>query len=772
MTARPRALFIAALVASAAGHVSAQATLPMDSRIAVVIGNADYSTIVDLPNAANDAAAMADLLTSFGYRVFSGTNLDRQEFEELLREAMLNSPDDAGIVFFYAGHGIQIGARNYLLPTDVDFTDVHDLPLYSITLDRVIDALSTRGAVHVAFIDACRENPFPDLRIAADIDATLFETRSGFEPFRTPMNSLVAFSTAPGEIAVDGADGQNSPYTAAIVETASAAPSENIITLLGQVRERVYNATGGAQVPWESSTLVVPFALVDTQAPATSPDTDTTTTTDLGTPRGAELPPVALTADLMLDRFVRLDEVMRAALDTPFESPAIVTAPRFGEIAIDPASGAVYLRPTLQELRAAEFPDYSFTDRVEIAAGPADARRTITLDLTLTPNACDAQAGDAIDLQGVGLYRYPNEIDIDAALAACRQAVADYPDTARFHYQLGRAERAATLFDAALASFETAVAAGHLRANNALAALLTTQRIDRDIYAVPFDPDRAIALLDAAIEGGDPYAMQQRGITLTREATTEEDRRAGYELIDRAAEIGHTYAMNWLGGYHFEEETTHFAPDRGLAYFQASAAREDIYGYTGLGWAALNGVGFDAPDLALAWENYEKAALGGHPTAPTSLGRMILRGQAATTDPAAALDWFDLAVSRGDARAAVDAAQMLLERNADRWAPAYAAMRAARGTLLQPGSSAEYARTLLDGIDDRDLGYALQKMLADLGQDVTIDGAIGAGTLGALSRLMTEAGLDPATLPADSAERVIMAARIEFARNPVRPDVF
>lgn len=772
MTSRPRALLLAALVASAAAPATAQATLPADARIAVVIGNADYATITDLPNAANDAAAMADLLTSFGYRVFSGTNLDRQEFEELLREAMLNASDDAGIVFFYAGHGIQIGARNYLLPTDVDFTDVHDLPLYSITLDRVIDALSTRGAVHVAFIDACRENPFPDLRIAADIDATLFETRSGFEPFRTPLNSLVAFSTAPGQIAVDGADGQNSPYTAAIVETASAAPGENIVTLLGQVRERVYNATGGAQVPWESSTLLAPFALVEAQAPVLTPAPDQSPASDLGTPRGTDLPPLALSADLMLDRFVRLDEPLRAALDTPFDAPVIVTAPRFGEIAIDPASGAVFLRPALQELRAAAFPDYRLTDRVEIAAGPPDARRTIALDLTLTPNACDAEAGDAIDLQGVGLYRFPNEIDVDAALAACTQAVADYPDTARFHYQLGRAQRAATLFDEAHASFETAVAAGHLRANNALAALLSTQRIDRDVFAVPFDPDRATALLEEAIAGGDPYAMQQRGITLTRNATTEEDRRAGYELIDRAAEIGHTYAMNWLGGYHFEEDTSHFSPARGLAYFQASAAREDIYGYTGLGWAALNGMTGAEPDLAAAWDNYEKAALGGHPTAPTSLARMILRGQAPTTDPAAALDWFDLAIARGDGRAAVDAANLLLQQNADRWAPAYAAMRAARGTLLQPDRSATDSRAILDGIGAQDLGYALQKMLVDLGEDVTIDGSVGPGTLAALARVMEAAGLDPATLPAAPADRVIMAARVEFARNPVRPDVF
>jgi TPR repeat protein len=770
----PRLPLLAALLASVGGPALAQAVLPGAERIAVVVGNADYDRIRDLPNAANDALAMADMLRGFGYTVFAATNLDRQGFEELLRQAMLNAPDGSDIVFFYAGHGIQIGARNYLLPTDVDFTDVHDLPLYSITLDRVIDALSTRGAVHVAFIDACRDNPFPDLRIAADIDATLFETRAGFEPFRTPLNSLVAFSTAPGQVAVDGGDATNSPFTAAIVETAAAAPTENVITLLGQVREKVYNATGGAQVPWESSTLVAPFTFVDAETPAdtaNTPDTDTPNP-DLGPDRGADaLPPVTVTADLMLDRFVRLDEPMRAALDTPFESPAIVTAPRFGEIAIDPASGAVYLRPNLQELRAADNPDYRLTDRVEIETGLPDARRVVTLDLTLTPDACDMAAGDALDLDGVGLYRFPNEIDVAAALAACTASVAAHPDVARFHYQLGRAQRASTDFEAALASFETAVAGGHLRANNALAALLTTQRIDREVFDIPFDPDRATTLLEAAIAGGDPYAMQQRGITLTRNATTDEERRAGYELIDRAAEIGHTYAMNWLGDYHLEEDTSHFAPERGLAYFTASAAREDIYGYAGLAYAALTGVSGE-PDFVTAYDYYRRAAEGGHPTAPASLGRMILRGEAADGDTAIALDWFDLGITRGDGRAAVAAANLLLRENADRWAPAYAAIRAAQGTLLTPSASAEEAREILAGINARDLGYALQKLLVALGEDTVIDGEIGQATLSALARQMDRVGLDPATLPTDPAERVIMAARVQFALNPVRPDVF
>jgi uncharacterized caspase-like protein/TPR repeat protein len=748
-------------------------------RVAVVIGNAEYDRIVDLPNALRDAESMAAMLRDFGYTVFSGTNLDRRDFEELLRHAMLNVPEGSDVVFFYAGHGIQIGARNYLLPVDVDFSDVHDLPLYSITLDRVIDALSARGAVHVAIIDACRDNPFPDLQIAADVDATLYETRTGFEPFRTPLNSLVAFSTSPGATAQDGGDGGNSPYTAAIVTTARAEPTESVVTLLGQVREQVYNATGGAQVPWESSTLIAPFQFIDQadSAPvilveATGEGTETDATAN-SADRGAPdpLPLIEQSSTMMLDRFIRIDGSLTGALGAELIDPTTVTAPRFGEIAFVPDGGGIYFRPALQEVRSADMPDYQLTDLIEIETGPLDARQTIALNLTLVPDACDIEAGDALDLDGVGLYRYPNEINIDAALAACTAAVAARPDVGRFHYQLGRAQRAAGDFEGALASFETALAASHTRAANALAALLTTQRIDRAVFDIPEDPVRAVELLEAAIEKGDPYAMLTRGVPLLRERLTPEDRLRGFELIDRASELGHTYAMNWLGFYYNEEDTDHLVPPRGIAYLTASAERQDIYGYYGLGLMARRGVDRDAPDYALAYDLLQKASVGGHPTAPTWIGRMIMREELGTPDPVAALAWYDLGLERGDPFAGVNGARIVLDGAAPGQGPAEGAIRAAKAALLPSDEAVANATEILDELDEATLGTALQTLLVALGEPVAIDGAVGPGTINALARVMDAAGL-PATVPDAPVERLIAAARVYWARNPVRPDVF
>ncbi len=747
-------------------------------RVAVVIGNSDYASIPDLPNAAGDADAIAALMRDFGYRVYAANNLDRRGFEDLIREVMLNVPDGADLVFFYAGHGIQLGSRNYLLPVDVAFTDVHDLPLYSVTLDRVIDALSARGAVHVAIIDACRQNPFPGLRLAADIDASLFETQSGFEPFRTPLNSLVAFSTAPGEVARDGDNGARSPYTAAILSTARADPGESVVTLLGEVREQVYNATGGAQIPWESSTLIAPFHFVDddmlVQAEATTaPETETTGDVNRAVPEIApevERAEIAVEQTLQLDRFIRLDTILTDALGQALLDPTILSAPRFGEVAIA-SGGEIYYRPALQELRATDLADYTLDDTVKIETGPADARQSLALDLSLTANQCDLEAGDALDLGGVGLYRLPNEIDVAAALAACQAAVAAEPDVARFRYQLGRAERAAGDFVAATASFEAAVAAGHVRANNALAAILLSERIDRGVFDVPYDPARAATLLEEGIVAGDPYAIHTRGNDLLRNGTTPEQVERGYDLVDRAAELGHTYAMNTLGGWFLTADSDHFIPARGIAYYTVSARHDDIYGFQGLGTAALRGADGQEPDFQAAFGWFEKAALGGHPSAPASIGRMIMRGQLGDPDPTEALRWYDMGLARGDGWSGANGADVILAGGVTGMGSADAAVRAAKATLLPADDAALAARTLLAGLDDQTLGLALQTALADMGAAVTLDGAVGPATLGTLAQMQDAAGLGT-DVPDDATDRLIAAARIYWARNPVRPDVF
>lgn len=737
------------------------------ARIALVVGNGDYQRAPSLDNAVRDARDIADMLRGFGFTVQESHDLDRTGFESFLRTALLNIPEGSELVFFYAGHGIQIGRRNYLLPTDVAFESIYDLPVQSITLDRVVELLSARGSTHVAMIDACRENPFPNLRLAANLDATLFETKSGFEVFSTPINSLVAFSTSPGQVAYDGEAGGNGPYAQAILDAAGQYSDENILTMLADVRQRVYQSTSGRQVPWESSTLVQPFYLVQGGTVAAPPSADSA----ISQPNRSAAPAREQAVDLTLPfaRELPLGERLAEGIGGPLGDVSVIEAPQHGQI--DLAGGAPTYRPHLAETPMAGRTEHVVRDRFTLGIGGAEPG-VLKVSVQMPALACDVQAGDALDLQGVGLYRLPNQIEPRRALADCMQAVAENPGVPRLLYQLGRAQQASGDLKAAYDSFRAAAAAGHVRAGHAAAMLLLSPRVDRAAVPIPLDEAQGNALLDQAIASGDPFAMHSRGLRLLRNGPAEADRQRGFELLERAAELGHTYSMNELGAYFLDPDSRWFRPERGLTYLRASAERKDIYGYNNLGLVALRGHGDVKPDPAAARDWFERAAQGGHPFAPANLGRMIMRGQLGKPDPRAALRWYDMGLARGDGWGGANGAGIILGGDARPLGPADAALRAAKALHLPSAEAAARARELLEGVAAADLDRAAQMILNELGEAVAVDGRAGPATIAALARAGSRAGLEALPPGAGPQERLLMAARAWWAQNPPRVDLF
>ncbi|WP_104492993.1 caspase family protein [Paracoccus denitrificans] len=737
------------------------------ARIALVVGNGNYQRIPALDNAVRDARDIADMLRDFGFTVQESHDLDRAGFETFLRTALLNIPEGSELVFFYAGHGIQIGRRNYLLPTDVAFESVYDLPVQSITLDRVVELLSARGSSHVAMIDACRENPFPNLRLAANLDATLFEAKSGFEVFSTPINSLVAFSTSPGQVAYDGEAGGNGPYTQAILASAGQYSDENILTMLADVRQRVYQSTSGRQVPWESSTLVQPFYLVQGGAVSTPAPWDSTTSQ----PNRSAAPVQEIAVDLAMPfaRELPLDDRLAGQIGGFQGDVSVIEAPQHGQL--DLAGGALVYRPHLAETSMAGKTEYAVRDRFGLGIGGAEPR-ILNVSVEMTALACDVQAGDALDLQGVGLYRLPNQIEPRRALAGCTQAVTENPGIARLLYQLGRAQQASGDLKSAYDSFRAAAAAGHIRAGHAAAMLLLSPRVDRAAVPIPLDEAQGNALLDQAIASGDPFAMHSRGLRLLRNGPAEDDRQRGFELLERAAELGHTYSMNELGAYFLDPDSRWFRPERGLTYLRASAERNDIYGYNNLGLVALRGYEDVKPDHAAARDWFERAAQGGHPFAPSNLGRMIMRGQLGKPDPRAAVRWYDMGLARGDGWGGANAAGIILKGDARPLGPADAALRAAKALYLPAPDAAGRARELLDGIAAADLDRATQMILNELGEAVAVDGRAGPATIEALVRAGNRAGLGALPADAGAQERLLMGSRAWWVQNPPRVDLF
>ncbi len=753
-------------------------------RIAIVVGNQVYDAVSDLENARRDAKDVAEMLRSFRFNVFDGYDLDKRGFEELLRSAMLNIPEGAEVVFYYAGHGIQIGRRNYLLPTDAAFASIYDVPLETMTLDRVIDTLAARGAAHVAILDSCRDNPFPDIRLAADLDANLFETKSGFDVFSTPLNSLVAFSTSPGAVAMDGEAGGNSPYTRAVMEAARAAPGENIQNLFPEVRRKVHEATEGRQVPWESSTLVRPFFLSPASMSVASPTAEADAgagSADRGMVIAAPsvgptaLEPVALSLSRSFDRRVVLGQEILDAIGGEFEAVELVVPPTSGILSLGAGAsrlGQVSFAPEISDIRATELEGFTLDERFSLKFVLGEGlTRQVDVDLTLEVDACDLEMGDALDLGGIGIYRLANEIDVAAGLEACERAVAQDPDHGRFQYQLGRAQQSAGRVADAYTSFSRAAELGHVRALNALSILHGSKRIDHEAMGIPKDPELALSLLERGIATGDPYPMHRLGQQLLREGETPQERQRGFELMERSVELGHTYSMNELGIYFLTKDSDHYLPERGMRYLRASELRQDIYGYHNLGYVALNGLDGSEPDPALAHEYFRQSTEGGHPSGPSMIARMILRGQIGEKDTAEAVRFYDMSLERGDGWAGANAATLILKDQVPGLGEADAAIRAAKAANLASAGAAERARERLAQVSSEGKGRALQMLLVELGHPVQVDGAIGPQTFRALEAASADAAI-PYRRIDDPAERLIFAARLYWSANPVRFDLF
>lgn len=751
--------------AQAAYETSERASAP---ETAIVIGIQDYDHVTDLTNTRNDAKAMAEMLRSFGYTVFEGYDLDKRGFEALLRQAALNIRDGSQVFFYYAGHGIQLGRRNYLLTSDAELSGIHDLPFQSVTLDRVSAILGGKAGSQILMLDSCRDNPVPDVKLNAEVGAQLYEAREGFDVFRPPLNTLVAFSTSPGATALDGEPGGNSPYTASVVRHFPDRPDEDAMTVLAAIRGDVYSATGNTQVPWESSTLMQKIYLRPAER-----SLNVAMAEPNAAPASLNQLPDQLSVKIPLGRSLELapeiSPYVRAGTTV-----TIVESPSSGITSLQAGDGSALslsYAPKLAELPARQDGGQVRRDRMVLRLAQADTVRDVTVNLEMIARQCDLEAGDLLDLQGVGLYRYPNEIDLKAAEAACREAVQAAPELGRLHYQLGRALQGQGRLIEAYEAFERAAELGHVRAYNAVAYLHVTPNIDREAVPIPYDPDKAFALWDKGIEAGDPFSMHARGKRLLRKSSTPEEKQRGFDLLSRAVELGHTYSMNELGVFFLWSGDELAQPERGLSYLEASAGRGDIYGTANLGYVYRDGGAGKPVDKEKARALFAEAAQLGHPHAPAEIGRMIMGGDLPGRDAAEALEWYDMGLSRGDAWGGANGAWVALNRLADRVPAHAAAARAGKAMALNDPDARAAARELLAGMSEQDIAAGTQYILRQLGSSIAVDGQFGPASRKQLEDHAREAGL-PAIVPDDPVSRLQLAAQIHFARNPIRQDLF
>lgn len=262
-----RLLLLAALMLCAATSVRAEEKNLKG--VALIIGQSKYEHIAALPNPANDARDVAKMLTDLG---FDARNVSDRDAKKLKRDLERFAEDAEGAdvaLIYYSGHGIEAGGENYLVPVDADVDSLKDADEALVPISALMDELKSTVPVTILLLDACRTNPFPpdaQLRRKPTASASPISA-GGLEPVRGAkalasdpkaadnLGTVIGFAAEPGQPALDGAVGENSPYAAAILRHLAAMKGTEFGSVMRMVTEEVYLDTKARQRPWVNESL-------------------------------------------------------------------------------------------------------------------------------------------------------------------------------------------------------------------------------------------------------------------------------------------------------------------------------------------------------------------------------------------------------------------------------------------------------------------------------------------------------------------------------------
>jgi hypothetical protein len=244
--------------AESRGGEAAEASAPKADylkRHALVIGNATYQK-GPLANPVNDARAMQSALTRSGFDVIALENASRAQMMEAVAKFGDRLRDGGVGLFYYAGHGIQLKGRNFLIPVDAAIAREEEVQYKAVDAGEVLDTLgSAKNPLNIIILDACRSNPFPRSSRGAEM---------GLASMDAPVGALIAFATGPNAVALDG-QGKNGLYTEHLLKYITQ-PGLRVEDVFKRVRMDVRQATNNAQIPWESTSLEGDFYFVPNAA--------------------------------------------------------------------------------------------------------------------------------------------------------------------------------------------------------------------------------------------------------------------------------------------------------------------------------------------------------------------------------------------------------------------------------------------------------------------------------------------------------------------------
>lgn len=392
-----------------------------EKRVALIVGNSAYQNVPQLPNPSRDANSVAKMFRDAGFdTVDIQVNVGNLEFKRAIRK-FETTADQADIaVVFYAGHGLEIGGVNYLIPTDARLASDRDAEDETIPLERLVSSADGAKRLRLVILDACRDNPFVTImrRERKVANRAVAAGLGRVEP--TSTDTLIAYAAKAGSTADDG-DGQHSPFTTSILKNLPV-PGLDVRLAFGRVRDEVLKITANRQEPFVYGSLgggniaLVPAPAVQAEAPVSDVKADYELVQKIGSKRAWEVflgtHPTGFYADLA-----------RAQIDTLSQQPAAQPNVAVAALPASPAPGRE--APTRESIE---------WDRVKDSADPAALQRFIKR-FPNSPLSINAQ-------QRIDVLKKAAE-EREAQARAEREAARRAADEAIRQAEMRRAEQAA-----------------------------------------------------------------------------------------------------------------------------------------------------------------------------------------------------------------------------------------------------------------------------------------------------------------------------------------
>ena len=481
-------------------------------RVALVIGNGEYRYSKPLPNPVNDANDIADTLEQLDFSVIRVFNGDFGKIREGIRTFNTEVEHaDIGLIY-YAGHGMELGGENWLIPVDAELKTDRDLLSEAIGLKTILQSVSRAGALGLVILDSCRDNPF-----AAKMARTNKLTRSvdrGLARVEPTANVLVAYAAKDGTTATDG-DGRNSPYTAALLRHLGTRGLE-VSFVFRKVRDDVMAATGRRQQPFVYGSLSSKAIYLR------APDAQSASAPAAAAPAQASAAPSAA-ASSSASRSVDVavwESISRSNDGALFESflRQFPQSPR-----------GVEARARLAALQAGGTCDQLGNEAPRIARERA---------VTLVESADGAGANVAgANVASANVTSAKPKPDPEVARRACETAMAAFPDVMRYVLQGARAAEANKDYAKARELYEKASDRGSRTAMVSLGALYESNLAGEPSYP------KARSLYQKAVELGEPSAATRLARMYETGHGLGQSQEQAREWYRKAAKLGDAQAM-------------------------------------------------------------------------------------------------------------------------------------------------------------------------------------------------------------------------------------